>query len=113
MDGSLIEWLKQVAGWATDPAQLIQWSMSLVGWLFGAIGNLMPGTIGDQFENFGTTLSSVPVAKLFRITGYMVSPAVDPELLMGCMAIRIEAWVVSLALKFGMWAKGHFWSSSS
>lgn len=111
-----MDWLTQplfdLFKWVMDPARLVAAGMKMFGamvWALGWIIEQVDPAVGQQFQNIGTKMGEAPISELFSLMLYMADPLVDQAIFRSCIAIVINAWLLSLVLRLCIIVKAHVW----
>ena len=100
--------------WLLNPASILELGFEINGLAVEGVGWLISQTspeLGQNFINFGETLQSVPLVKMWAVGTWLLSPIINPTLLNACITAMMFIWSVSIVVKFTTWVFGLIWSS--
>ncbi|MCC7168685.1 MAG: hypothetical protein IT565_14055 [Rhodospirillales bacterium] len=102
----MIKWLFDVTTWFNAIHAMVTWVLMFVA-------SHMPVAMGTVFASIATWLTSIPITKAFSVGLWLLSPLVDPNVLMACVFLIVYVWWFAFYAHMGLWIIGFFFIRSN
>jgi hypothetical protein len=102
----MLYYLQHFVQWLLNPATMLDGAMKLMSMDIKIFNYLLPTMYAGRLNDAANYFSSDVFHKAIGLGVYLMSPFVDPSLLLACMGVYLYVWLIGYVVTLCFMVKG-------